>query len=69
MEFAQGTIIRWDDSATSGKGVVRGVANNGVAVLGKSWIIEVTQSDPPIPNKTYPYTHRVVFGVHIKEVL
>ena len=65
MDFLCGTIVGYDDGVTRGSGRVVGVANTGSPVIGKSYIVEQLSGEPSIPNKIYPYTHRVVFECHI----
>ena len=70
MLFAEGTIVRFDvDGTIKGKGMIRGISTNELPVIGSSWIVEVVESDPVLPNESYPYSHMAIFGCHIKEVL
>ena len=49
----------------SGTGRIVGCATNGVAILGRGFIIE---PDQPISNETYPFSHFVCFENNIKEI-
>lgn len=69
MDFRQNTMVKWNDGVTKGIGKVVGLATTGEAVIGKGLIVEVLESMPVLPNEIYPYTHRVVFEVHVEKLL
>jgi hypothetical protein len=59
VDLVQGTKVKFDiPGSVSGAGKICGIANNGVVLLGKGYIIE---PDVKIENDVYNYSHIVVF--------
>lgn len=55
--------VSFDIQVLKGTGKVVGVASSEQAIIGKSYIIE---PDEPIFSDVYPYSHIVVFAIHLK---
>lgn len=66
MNYGQDEKVSYDNGVVKGTGKVVGIATNGQAVIGKSYII---QPDVPITNETYPYTHFTIFEIHLKSLI
>ena len=62
--WKENDIVKYDIGLLKGKGKIKGVANSGVTLLGKSYILEDLSGN--IPNDTYPYTHFVCFEIHLQ---
>lgn len=60
VEYKPNEKIYFDNGFIKGTGIVCGKATTAQAVIGNSWII---QPDEKIPD--YPYSHIVIFGVHM----
>ena len=68
MNYEQGEIISYNNGVVWGTGKIVGQANTGLPVIGVSYIVENLKSNIPIPNEGYPYTHFIVFEIHIKKI-
>ena len=67
MQFKQGDKVAYNIvGIMEGEGIIKGVATNGVPILGMQYIIEDLSSH--IPNKEYPYSHFVCFEAWLKKV-
>lgn len=59
----QGTRIKFVINGLSGNGTIVGIANNGLPVIGKGYIIE---PDEKLKSDVYDYTHFVAFEFQFK---
>lgn len=64
-KFQDGEIVEFNQFPISGVGRIKGVANEGVAVLGATYIVEVISSTVTLPNSDYPYKTIAVFESNI----
>jgi hypothetical protein len=63
--YKQGDVVEFSASkAVSGVGVVCGIANEGQAVIGTTYILEIKESN--VDKNVYPYTHFVIPEILIK---
>lgn len=59
--LTENTIVSFNiNDAIKGIGIIKGIANRSLPVIGKSYIIEILSSKG-IDKKTYPYSSIVVF--------
>jgi hypothetical protein len=65
-KYPYDTIVDFTIGSFKGTGKIKGVALNEQAFLGASYIIEVLESNNPIPNETYPYTTIMVPEIYIE---
>lgn len=67
--FKQNDKVTFDIRVTDffGKGIVVGCSGAGAPVIGRSYIIKVTESTYPIPNDLYPFDTISIFEVHMKK--
>lgn len=64
--LTENTIVSFNiNDAIKGIGIIKGIANRGLPVIGKSYIIEILSSKG-IDKKTYPYSSIVVFEKFIE---
>lgn len=63
--FKPNEKVYFDNGPVKGYGYIRGIAGSELPLLGKNWIIEVAESNPPIPNDTYPYSFVAFFESQI----
>lgn len=62
----ENTIVSFNiNDAIKGIGIIKGIANRSLPVIGKSYIIEIL-SAKGIDKKTYPYSSIVVFEKFIE---
>ena len=64
--FKDGQEVEFDCHVIKGKGIVRGIATNPMAVIGSNYIIEVLEASAPIPSETYPFKFIAMFECHLK---
>lgn len=55
-EFQDGDEVSFDTGDVKGKGIVVGVGINEQPVIGVMYLLKVTESEPPIPNRFYPFS-------------
>lgn len=74
MKIDEATVLPLDTAISfdmkngiSGTGLIKGIATNGVPILGKSYIVEISTS-VGIDEKTYPYTHMTVFELFMEKI-
>lgn len=69
FNYKQNDKISFDTGVAglSGKGIVVGCATEGAAVIGKTYMIKITESNYPIPNDQYPFDTISIFEVQMKK--
>ncbi len=68
FNFNEGEKVTFDNKAgTTGFGLIRGVADNGNAILGHSYIIEPISIRPAL-DETYPFSMIVMFEIHLQKI-
>lgn len=61
VTLSNNTLVSFDlKNGITGFGVIKGVATNGVPILGKSYIVEILLSYG-IDKEIYPYSYITVF--------
>lgn len=64
FEFVDGQLVDYDDSETSGYGVIVGCATTPQPVMGRIFIVE--DKSGRFPNKVYPYSVFTCAECHLK---
>lgn len=64
--YPQDSHVAFDNGYMKGTGRVIGVATVGAPIIGQSYIIEVEESNIPIPNEAYPFKAICIFEVHMR---
>lgn len=65
-KLKNGQLVTFDNGVIKGKGIIKGLSNRDIPILGVGYIVEVT--DGNIPNSTYQYESMIVFNYHLKKV-
>ncbi len=65
-KLKNGQLVTFDNGVIKGEGIIKGLSNRDIPILGVGYIVEVT--DGNIPNSTYEYDSMIVFNYHLKKV-
>jgi hypothetical protein len=58
-------FVHFDNGVVKGNGIIVGCAIIGHPLIGKTYIIQVHQCEPQIPNETYPFRTIPMTECHI----
>lgn len=67
FNFKNGERVLFDNGKFAGSGVILGSASTAAAIIGTTYIIDVEQSNVPIPSKAYPFQAVVMQEVFITQ--
>lgn len=65
MEIIYDKIVKFNNGIINGKGAIAGIATIGDAIIGRSIIIEMIESN--VSWKDYPYTHACFFESQLSD--
>lgn len=61
--YKEDQVVKYSVGLLKGKGKIKGIATVDMPYIGKQYIVEDLSGN--IPNQQYPYTHMVVFEIHL----
>ena len=64
--YKQNDIVDFNNGVIKGYGKIKGIATVELPVMGRTFIVEILECDPKVPNETYPFDTTVVAECHIK---
>lgn len=64
--FQLNDVVEFDNGYAKGHGVIKGAATIGAPIIGKTYIIDVIESNLSLPNDEYPYTTISMFEIFLR---
>lgn len=65
--FKLNELVNFDTGLVKGCGLIKGMISPMLNPVGKSYIVEILESDAHFPNETYPYTTIIIFDIFISK--
>ena len=66
FNYKQNELVNFDMGVLSGRGKVVGCSTTPQFLIGATYIVEVHECTPPLPNDAYPFDTIVVPEIHLE---
>lgn len=68
LKFKQNDVVTFTIGNATGTGIIMGISTIGLPTMAETFIVQIIQSKPKLPNRTYPYKCITVFESDLKKV-